>query len=286
MKNDILTICVNYYNDEETASFLKELLAQQNYDDQKVIIVDNSNKLNDKSMLFKSFGSDKRVLIYHPGKNLGYFGGASWGLKQYLKEFSLPDWTIVCNTDIHFPDNNFFMRLLHFHADNPVAVITPTIISERSGRSQDIYMHMPKRPSRLRMHFYKWVSRYYFILITYQILSLLKERIGDQLKQSLTQIDSTIQSGNKPVKVYAPSGVFAIFHRSYFEAGGNLNHGVFLFGEEIFVAETARRLHLTVLHDPKLKIVHKGHSTTNIIKSPQIAHFIRESAAYCANTFF
>ena len=50
--------------------------------------------------------------------------------------------------------------------------------------------------------------------------------------------------------VYAPHGSMIVFHRRYFVEGGSLAHPVFLFNEEINVAEQCRRLRLPVLFEP------------------------------------
>jgi GT2 family glycosyltransferase len=288
-KNDILTICVNYHNDEETINFVKELIAQQNCDGQKVIIVDNSDRSDIPSPLLK-LCCDERVLLYHPCENMGYYGGAWWGMQQYLKEFSLPDWVIVCNTDLHFPIPDFFTRLLRYHAENPPAIIAPNIILELQGlipsSETNQNPHLVRRPRRLRLHFCKWIYRYYPPSIIFEILSSLRHKIGNHLKREMVPSNFTIHSNDKPVKIYAPYGAFVIYHRSYFEAGGTLDYGAFLFGEEIFVAEIARRLGLTVLYDPRLHVMHRARTATGKLSSRKRIRFTYESTLYLIDTFF
>jgi len=284
----VLTICVHYRNKEEIFYFVNELLAQKNYDDQKVIIVDNSGDLDNHSILAHLY-NDKRVIIYNPKKNLGYYGGAWWGMQQYLKEFPLPDWIIVCNTDIHFPDSNFFVKLLSYYEENPPSIVAPNIILESSGWLPSSYKyqnpHLINRPSKIRMHLYKWITRYYPIYISYEILSSLRYKIINTLMHNLAQKHSNTQC-NKLINIYAPFGAFIIFNRSYFESDGTLDHGNLIFGEEIFVAETAYRLNLKVVFDPRLTVIHREHSSIAFLKSKQRAFYAREAAAYCADTFF
>lgn len=281
IKNNFLVICINYHSYHEVVSFSKSLFLQENSENIKLIIIDNSGDFKDKENIVKTCYQSKhikRIIIYYPSHNLGYFGGAWWGIQQYLKDFDLPEWTIVSNPDIQFAISDFFVKLLDYHQINPPAIIAPSIILESSGIDQNPYMS--KRPSKLRMHFYKWFFRYYPSLIIYQSLSVLKEQVQNYLPKIRSKVN------NRPISIYAPHGSFIVFHRSYFESGGTLAHGCFLFGEEIFVAETARRLNLNILYDPRLKVIHKGHASTNIFKSRYVLHYMREAAVYCADEFF
>src|SRR5262249_2176510 len=89
-----------------------------------------------------------------------------------------------------------------------------------------------------------------------------------------------------PVPIYAPHGSFIAFRRTYFERGGSLNHPVFLFGEEIFVAETARRLGLTISYDRRLEVIHREHKSTGYFPSPRISAYSSQAATYCADQYF
>jgi len=287
MNKNILIICVNYHNDNEVINLVREIFNQRGNFNQRVIIVDNSNRNISETPLVK-LCDNKNILIYTSKVNLGYYGGAWWGMQQYLKEFPLPDWTIVCNADICFPDPDFFIKLIHYHSENPPSVVAPDIILiEPSGSLPSSPKHQNphfiNRPAKLRMHFYKWISRYYIIYVIFEVLSALRYKIVNTLR--CRQEGAEIKY-NKLMEIYAPFGAFVIFHRSYFESGGTLAHKCFLFGEEIFVAETVRKLKLNVIYDPRLKVIHKEHSSINLLKLKQKFVYIREASAYCANTFF
>lgn len=283
----ILTICVNYNNDKETQQFVSELLAQKGDFSQRVIIVDNSESPSFDSLLYNLFQSDSRVLIINSGRNLGYYGGAALGLREYIKEFPLPDWVIVCNTDIDLIQPDFLLKLCNFYAVNPPAVIAPSVYSTLSKVNQN--PHMQHRPNAACMHFYKWIFRYHPTFVAYQTLALAKQKLLAVIhKNSVVaddeEVEKVVQSG--PRAIYAPHGSFIVFHRSYFEAGGSLDHGAFLFGEEVFVAETVRRLGLAVTYDPRLFVLHREHAATGVLKNRKKFLYVREASAYCADKFF
>jgi hypothetical protein len=63
-----------------------------------------------------------------------------------------------------------------------------------------------------------------------------------------------------------------------------LDHVPFLYGEELMVAETTRRLQLDILYDPRFRIMHVEHSTTG--KSASARLHQAAAASYCADTYF
>lgn len=275
-----LVICINYHSEKETQAFVRELLRQKSTSRVRVIVVENSERTSSNSVLTSLAEYDQRVSILNPGSNLGYFGGAAWALRQHLANTSLTDWVIVSNTDISFLDCDFFNRLFELYSSRASAVIAPAIYSTLSAVDQNPFMLC--RPNAIQMHFYKLVFRYYPICISYQMLALVKQK----LRTLICKIIRKNISQQRPQVIYSPHGSFIIFHRSYFEAGGSLDHGVFLFGEEVFIAETIRRLGLTATYDPRLAVLHHEHATTGIFLNRKMARYVREASAYCADEFF
>ena len=286
-KVTILVICVNYHNEDETACFVQELLAQKGGFELQVVVVDNNEDCNGEAVLLELARQERQVSLFQPGKNLGYFGGAAAGLEKYLATSPLPEWVIVSNTDISFQDAQVLGSLVcYYDTDTPTipAVVAPAIISTVTGVDQNPFMH--RRPSRLRMHFYKWVFRFSTSLIIYELLSHIKECLISKTKTTNSNLANLAKHDIKPVRIYAPQGAFIIFDQRYFESGGTLNHGAFLFGEEIFVAEMAQHLGLSIVHDRRLRVIHGEHSTTGVFGSRKMANHKAQSAAYCADTFF
>lgn len=282
-KTEIVIICICYHNHEEIFNFAKEIFSQENSQNVGLVIVDNGGGALIQNELEKNGYPMKQIHFYTPLKNLGYYGGASWGLGEYLKEFSLPEWVIVCNTDIKFLTTGFFTKLTQYYQNSQPAIIAPKIISETSGLYQN--PHMKKRPTSLRMHFYKWIFRYYPTFLAYIILYYSKHFFYSHTKSIKKSYLETIND-NIPCKIYAPHGSFVIFHRSYFHSGGNLQYSVFMTGEEIYIAEMARKLNLSIIYDPRLAILHKVHSTTSLLNLRTRASYLRTASAYLADIFF
>lgn len=273
-RDDMLLICVNYRKPAETQRFVATALEQTLSSSLQLVVVDNSPRPKAKL-------SDPRVKTIASGENLGYFGGAKAALADHLKSHPLPDWVIVSNPDVFFPDRDVLQRLCDSHRGDEPAVIAPSIRTVDTSVEQNPYMR--DRPSRFRMHVYSWIFSAYPIDAVYQGLSWIKHRIIEAMSKGASPAPAPSSSAEK---IYAPQGAFIAFHRSYFERGGTLDHGAFLFGEEIFVAETARRLGLTVMYEPAVAIEHTERSTGAGLFNRDTSRYRKQASRYLARTFF
>ena len=271
-QDDVLMICVNYRKPAETARFVTSALQQSLRSPLRVVVVDNS-PTPQASM------NDPNVRILAAGKNLGYFGAAAAALSDHLKSHPLPDWVIVSNPDVYLPDHSVLQRLCDSHRGDEPAVIAPSIRTLDSGSDQNPYMR--RRPSRLRMHMYSWIYSAYPVDFTFQGLAWIKHRVLDGLSKLPPAGNAT-----QPEKIYAPHGSFIALHRSYFERGGTLEFGAFLFGEEIFIGETARRLGLNVLYEPSVVIEHTERNMASTMWNRDRFRYRRQASRYLARTFF
>ncbi len=270
--DDILLICVNYLKPGETRRFVLSALDQSLKSSLRLAVVDNSPP-SGTGAVPNPVTSDPRVTAIATGENLGYFGGAAAALRGHLKTHSMS------NPDVYFPDRDVLQRLFDSHRGDAPAVVAPSIRTKGSSVEQNPYMRV--RPSGFRMHVYRWIFSAYPIDAVYQGLSWIKHRALEAASN-----ERPLAPSSATEKIYAPQGAFIAFHRSYFERGGNFDHGAFLFGEEIFVGETARKLGLTVLYDPTLVIEHTERSTAAGLFNRQTSRFRKQASRYLAKTFF
>jgi GT2 family glycosyltransferase len=242
-----------------------------------VVVVDNS-PFPGEGGVSGSLDGDPHVKTIATGKNLGYFGAAALALQEHMQSNPLPDWVIVSNPDVYFREHDVLERLCNAHRGSEPAVIAPSIRTLDAFVDQNPYMRV--RPSRLHMHLNSWVFNWYPIDVVYQGLSWIKHRALDGFTKERPA--GTASSGY----IYAPHGSFIALHRSYFERGGTLDYGAFLYGEEIFVAETARKLGLTVMYEPSIIIEHTERSTANGLWNRDTARFRRQATRYLTRNFF
>jgi GT2 family glycosyltransferase len=271
---DVLLIAVNYKSAQPTALLLQDALRQNTQHCQvSVAIADNGPSACDLAALRDQYSGNSSVRFESMSHNVGYFGAAHRVLQSLCAE-RLPDWIVVSNTDIRLPQSDLFDRLAQMQF--APAVIAPRIISGRTGLDQNPF-HLT-RPSAFRMLVNRILPRVPVLFWLLQVQCAVKRRI----RRFIAPQTSPAQS--RPAKIYAPHGAFIIFNRKYFEEGGNLNVGAFLFAEEKFVAETCRRLKLDVLYVPAIEVIHDEHVSTG--QNPAVPRFQAEAADYLYHEFF
>ena len=263
---ELVVLSVVYRNPDDARAMAASFAALEENARAALVFVDNSEDPAAFQALRDGLPRQDNIRALAAPRNLGYLGAAAWALEQLGER---PRWTAVANCDLSFPEPGFVRRLLAL--DDEAGVVAPAILDARSGRDQNPFMR--RRPSRFRMHWYKWVFRWILVqrayhLIVPPLVALRRHRPAP------------------PGEVYAPQGAFMLFHRRYFEAGGRLDGAPFLFGEEVVVAEAARAAGVKVVYDPSLVVTHARHSALRRAPSALIARYKAESAAFCADRYF
>jgi len=277
-KPSALLICVNYNSEQDTKEYLDSFMLQDLSESLEAIVVDNSEQKELPEILKKITTDYNKTSVLFPDKNLGFYNGAAWALDKRLENDELPEWVVVSNTDLYFEDKEFFSKLFDLHDINPPEIIAPSIISSLTGVDQNPQIRL--RPSKRRMWFYTIIYNYYFVAQAYWLLSIVKNKI-----RSFFRKKSPTDSLN-PEEIYAPHGSFVILNKRYFQKGGSIHHGCFLFGETIGLAETAISLGMRVVYDPRLSLHHKEHASYGIIRSRKSIKYQLEGSLYTYNTFF
>ena len=263
----ILFIIINYFNEKDVKLFIDQL-SLQDFKDYKVAIINNGSI--DDGKLKAMLTGHSNILFYYPGKNLGYLPGMHYGLQQYITEYkNIPDQVIVCNTDITIADAHFLNDLNKLRGD----IIGPSIISTKTNNNQNPFLIT--RISKKKLRLLKFIFDFYLFYTIYQALSLIKSSL---FKNNI--------KNNKSQDVYALHGSFIVFRKNFFEAGGTLNYPSFLFGEELYIAESAIQLKLTLIFHPTISVQHHEHHITNTFKPPHLVKRMNESIIYLLNTYF
>jgi len=274
-----LVLCVNYRKDEEAADFASHVVSQPGFNGR--VLVTSCSTPESPRLLSPA---EPNVLTIDAGANLGYFGGAAYGLQAHLRDSALPDWVLVSNTDVSFVDSRFFAGLDELELEGAPAVVAPDIRLESPGLRPSTPTNqnpaMEARPSRHRLQLLLWASRWPIGYWAYENLTAFRWGVVNRISRAAER------PNNGPRDVYAAFGACIVLHRSYFENGGTLRFGSFLFGEEIFVAETARGLGLRTRYEPRLRLLHREHGTTGNVGAFRRQRYVHQSLKYLLDEVF
>ncbi len=267
---DILIIGVIYNTYQETLRYLNSL-ALVTAENIVLILTDNSDIVQPPDFLSKI--KDYPFLHYlKPGKNLGYFRGAQEGLNYYLQKHpSYPGWILVTNVDIVFTPQ-FFQRLTQLNHQQNLGIVAPSIISQKWNTDYNPKILM--RYSKRKLLFFRLLYSCFLFHNLYLLAGYSKKWGRGLRRREKSVAEYPVLKGRK---IYAPHGSCLVFKNNYFTLGGTLGLPNFLFGEEIFVAETAVRLGLDVIYDPGMVIHDYEHASIGFFVTPVINKHYRES---------
>jgi hypothetical protein len=264
MTDDVHFIVINYQTSSALPAYVDSLLSQD-CQSWRMTVVDNSADRQETQRLIATARVSSSVQIRAAPRNLGYFGAANWLVSQ--PGFQHATWTVVSNMDIALRDTTFVSRLLTF--DNSAPVLAPSILSLRNGRPQNPYL--ATRPSARSMRRRRFMLGNPIVAQVANVAGAIKLRLRPRERA---------EPNLRRQSVYAPHGSMIVFHRRYFVEGGRLAHPVFLFNEEINVAEQCRRLRLPVTFEPALRVVHETHKSLGLLRSPANLRAMRDAAEY------
>ena len=252
-------VAIHYGDPTPLRRFTESLVAQSDRD-WRLVVVDNA--LAGEDALRPHLVDDERVRVATPPRNLGYLGGADFGLDQHEGT----SWTVVSNTDLDLaPD---FLAQLRSATEDPAAqtvgVIGPSIASEL-GREHNPFMSTRPAPHHMRRRYlmFRWTP-------VARLIVWLSWRRSHQAVAPQPAVRSEQQ-------MYAAHGSLFIVSPEYLHRF-RLRYPQFLFGEEIFIAENCRRAGLKQVHLPQLRAVHVGHASTGVWRTTQMLRWQRDSA--------
>ncbi len=247
-----LLITVNYKGERSTLELLASLSLLNGFSSLDVIVADNRSGEENLLQLRAAIADWPNVQLLVSDTNRGYFGAAKFAYDRYQAQgHELPNWTIVCNHDVVINDLEFLLKLCSQDWRN-TGVLAPRVRLVETGADQNPFMLCP--PGRWRRFTMRFYSSCYPLGVLWDWLSRQKRSLREMFA-------SDAPTPQLPQQIYAAHGSFLIFSRSYFLAGGVFDDSLFLFGEEIAVAETCRKLGLKIFYAPGLQVLHAEHSS-------------------------
>jgi GT2 family glycosyltransferase len=209
--------------------------------------------------------------VVRDGSNHGYLGGAAMAFNHWRSSHGLPDWFVVINPDAHLKTDALVALATAAIADD-VAIVAPEVLL---GGISPQNPFLSVRPSRARMRAYTIAFR-----------SALLTRLLDTLLEMKRRRAQTRPRATEPAAIYAAHGSVVFIHSTFFARGGTLVYRSFMFGEEIHLAEQARRLGMRVVYLPSVEVIHDGGSTTGRVDSSSRREWHRASAEVLWEDYF
>jgi GT2 family glycosyltransferase len=270
----IVIFTVNYKSDDFLIKFLNSIAkAKNNSEDFKleIHILENSELIKDDlDSLRNKLGSvELDIKLYAEGPNRGYFGGLPIA-KNLVDECT--DYLIYCNPDLEV-DVNFFSELFKLNKDNG-GIIAPAIISDSDGFDQN-----PKYLERLPIKKLLRLKLIYSSIVSFNMFSIMA-----RCKELISGKQTNINSHNIS-RIYAPHGAMFIFtDTDFFKKIPD--YPCLLFGEEIFIAEEAKKNNVDVIYKPEIKVSDVRHASIKFLSSNFKRRLYLESINYILRYYY
>jgi len=257
----LVAVCHNTY--EESIKFLSSIdeAIRDTGIKLDVFFVDNSLKV-DMDMVNKIKGLVVDFCIHYVvSENLGYFPSVIAAIKNQKIEISNYPYLIISNVDLTV-SKHFFSELENLPADDTVGVYAPSIVSSVLNLDQNPKITVRPSSFKLQINRFCFRSRFAYAFLYYVNMLRLKVRemskLGIQRPHGLTV--------GRRRKIYAGHGSFIVLTNRLLQSVPELNYPIFLFGEELYIAETARKSDLDVIYAPNLIVFDAEHASTSAMK--------------------
>lgn len=207
------------------------------------------------------------IKVFHYN-NPGYLNAALRTI--YSTNNSIYDYIIISNVDV-IVDKSIFIELKKLTLGKQTVWIAPSIYS--ASEKRDVNPKNSERYSKKRLQILRHLFRFPLLYRLYT-KTFYKQKISDITPQKPQQ------------DIYAGHGSFMIFTSELFKKCPSLNYPVFLFCEELFLAETVRQIGCKATYCPSIKISDKEHASTSKMNLSEYCKYNYEALTYIINTFY
>tara|TARA_E500000178_G_C16931485_1_gene711915 strand:- start:225 stop:1007 length:783 start_codon:yes stop_codon:yes gene_type:complete len=214
-----------------------------------IVVVDNSNSINICDFFETHIQLSKQIKIkILKNDNTGYLNGLSYGARHIPS--SNNNFVFLCNPDLEFQKCDWFGVLSYYKQSR--VLLAPKIVTT-TGKNQN--------PNRVRSFSKLEIFAQDLSTINYRTYKLITNLRKVLKKIRLLTRTKSIQTEKK--EIWLPHGSCIIVDFKTLKDSKFFAENTFLWGEEVIIAEKARRQGAIVLFEPNLKVFHNEHSSTN-----------------------
>lgn len=268
----IMVFCVNYGSYESLRTFMTSVDEAARVAEGKchVTLCVGDNTAKDWEGIPEDITPHCTVRSFPYHLNHGYLGCAFRMMSEVgWEEVSKASFCIISNVDLTIaPD--FFLTLANTDWPTDAAWLAPDIYTERLQRHDNPFMtHRPRKRDFLRWQLlYRWPALYGLLEKVYN------------LKRAHHSVS------DKQTVIYAGHGSLMVFTGRFMAKHAFLQFPAFMYGEEIFFAELARRDKLRTYYAPSLHVSNTGRVSTGKNDFRWLCRQNRQSLDTLKRTYF
>lgn len=234
---DLSIIIINYKTIEITLSAIESINRYTKDIEYEIIVLDNASGEAESEKLSKKLEQLSKNIIFIKGyKNIGFGKGNNLAVSK-----SKGKYIVFFNSDCELTGNTFKESLEHMEANKSVGAVGPRLTTPDG-----------KLDSGCRRGFPTPSASFYYLIGMHKISTNPKFD-----KYKLFHADEFEQA-----KVDAISGAFFFTSREIFEQAGKFDKNYFMYGEDLDLCHSIKKLGKTIIYNPHLGNVihHRGES--------------------------
>lgn len=261
---NVLIVAVNYNSYKELEGYLRTIEDAASGVENvtvDVTIADNSSNYVDVE------ASRYRHIVIRQIKfdNIGYLGAAQKVVNESAEEY---DYVAISNVDLKI-GAGFFRELSNHKQDDKTAWIAPSIYSHDENRDRN--PKVLERYSKRKLQLLYYMYRYPVLFYLYTATAYKRKKLAPHYDE---------------MDIYAGHGSFMLLTKNFFRKYDKIEYPIFLFGEELYLAELVRKAGMHVRYMPNLKVEDNEHVSTSKMKKKFYFKCNTESIKYILETFY
>lgn len=252
---NVYFLILHYQTIEDTKECINSILANINYENYNIIVVDNGSPNGTGRKLAELYKNNPKVKIIISKNNLGFARGNNLGFK-YIKNNFDSDFIVMINNDTIMQDQNFIQKIIEEYAREPYHILGPKIISLVNQKNMNPVPVTQKSIEEVKRNIFRLR-----ILLLSNYLRL--EGFLRNIKKIL--IKKVENDGLNQINNYMLHGSCLVFSKDYITKYDGLYDKTFLYGEEDILYFISKRDNLKMRYFENAFIYHKEDSATNSI---------------------
>lgn len=257
-----------YGNEAEIIEFAYKLSKQK--ESEKIVLLVTCNKCKNPEKLRNDLRKIKiHTEVFTPKKNLGYLHGCLYGFKSYNGDYN---WAIISNTDVDFVSDKFFETFLNKDYRREIGCVGADIVLKVNGKHQNPFALV--RPSNKIMKIRQLAYSNYGLYRLYFGLSGIKGRIKKKVP--------LIKKGY----IYGAHGSVIILRAELIKKMIEDDIQIFMYGEELYIAEKLIENQFLTYYDTDLKIIHNENQVTGKVTSRIKQKWCRQSTNFLVKRYW
>lgn len=255
-KKIICFIILHYNTIEETRRCISTIMMLEHFNNSKIVIVDNASPNQTGRLLAEEYKFDEIVDVILREQNDGFSSGNNIGCAYAIKKWN-PDFLVVVNNDIEFPQKDFLTRMLEEYEKTHFSILGPDIYSPVRNVHQSPMDEYP--PSR---------NRVMITIVLNQLMLWIYPLSYPLMKKYFNYMDMNIQAKEykKSQENVCLMGACMIYSREYIDARNKIFEPETKFYYEEYIQTIwCLRNHKKIIYKPDITVYHmEGKATRSI----------------------